>query len=437
MRNTIFWDEKKIKIGDGICINMHEPIEEYQNNSMSFHIGAEILGPILTAFCVWVNSVSENYDYIVFLSREGKTIFEAYKVLYPNETHRLRNLYVSRRSLIVPQLKNVRKYDEFIETLLPLLQDSSIKGLCSLIDDSELLKELEFAGIESDEDILLLEHHQKEVLMKKIEERKELFSYKYNLVKQYLLESIPQGTIAFVDVGWQGTIQKEILKYTKIYSNVGLYLGVRDKYIPNKASPIERRGLFFAPGVNKRNDYIFRFSTDVVELLFSDLEGTTIGYSNNDGVIIPLLDEAECVGENRNKLLEIRNTAFREIEQLRDRFAEYSMDEILQEIMIAFYNFAICPSNKVIHFFDTFKFKYTQTEKLLPSKSAIYYFFHLKEFNSEIHRSGCKIMALKKVFKLSLPYFQILYFLGEFLGVKGRQYWYFNKKKVLEDNTRV
>jgi predicted HAD superfamily hydrolase len=127
-----------------------------------------------------------------------------------------------------------------------------------------------------------------------------LFKKNIHYLKRYLSEQgvLSKGKVGIVDLGWGGTIQKNISHLLQDYPTTelfGYYLGT-NSIITNKNIPNRERSTFF-PGyiISYQNDYQAKKLNGAIPFLESvcgyDKIGTTIAYKENqEGLVVPLFE---------------------------------------------------------------------------------------------------------------------------------------------------
>ncbi len=176
-----------------------------ENNSIEYHIGVEVLGPLLFGFCKYIHEIKEQYNIekLCFLSRDGFIIKKAYELMYPEDKQSISILYVSRLSVILPLLATANNYDEVIKIVLPLLRDSSVGYLAKLCDiDNECFESfIEKINLKKEKRVNDIDSKQKECIYSFIMEKcKDKFSLLYNTFKEYLKQEKFYGNIGIVDI---------------------------------------------------------------------------------------------------------------------------------------------------------------------------------------------------------------------------------------------
>ncbi len=291
--------KKKIQIGRKL---RHRPenfmrriIEE---RSQSLYQPAEELDRTLfqhlspAVFCMAYQSlracVSLGIGRLYFLAREGITLRRVFRCLVDNHPEfapydfQFRTLYCSRSSTVCGQLDPSGDADQLISMVAERSSDFSIDGLFAAWNVSGSASEFGIGNppvISSREELL-------DFLREHPEFCNELIhgiSVERDLLIRYLdQQGVTDGPCAFVDVGWSGTIQRNVQALglgTQIY---GMYIGTNDKFEANNL-----RGLVFSSS-DYRAGAIHK-SAGLTETLLSvsDLP-TTIGYEVKEGEIQPV-----------------------------------------------------------------------------------------------------------------------------------------------------
>ena len=71
-------------------------------------------------------------------------------------------------------------------------------------------------------------------------------------------------------------------------------------------------------------------------------------------------------------------------------------------------NFAVNPTLSDIKMFKDIRYTNINNSNLIETKSIFYYLFHLKKLYLDFRASCCKLMFMKSVLKIKLPYYEIL-----------------------------
>ena len=381
-----------------------------QNNDYFYRFGYEKFGILLYSFSLWLKQElnKRNIKKVFFLSRDGFILKKAFDLI--NDSISTKYLYVSRRSLTVPNLwknsdyktldKNITVSNYFtIETFLKRLGEKPEKY-------SEVIKKYNLnlkdeLNKKSFLDNKNLEEFYNDIKKNIVENSKE----EYKLLKEYLNSNSFYGKIAIVDIGWHGTMQKNLSKMTDGSSTniYGFYLG-QEKIIENAT------GFLFNEFDNPLNKISLAGSFGLFESLFLGNHGSVIKYQYRNNSIDPVLDEYELNNEKQSYEIinNIQNGAI-------DFCREFSKNKFMEKMNYneAFFEGVrqVCtnPSLKDVKNIGQLMFNDTYNQKLVESRSLLYYLFHPSSFKRDFYKSVWKIGFLKRVFKINISYFKFYY----------------------------
>lgn len=420
-RNLLrYWEKNNKNVDNQLLYGrlysfLNNHIEDHKNDAA--HIAYEVLGPMLLGFCTWLNEKikSDKIEKIFFLSREGKILQEAFNILYPQSKIPQTYLYVSRQALIVPLLAEANNFDEMIGMLkvflhVPVLK--TIRILCGL-DQKQFKEKLVCIGLSEETKIHDIPDEEKSKVYHIIQEMGGCeFKQQKRYILKYLAENDFSGNIAIVDIGWAGTMQMSLQQYVEGSGAVlrGYYFGVRNMEKDDYYVCFQRNGYLFESRKNKVFDLMVRFTTEIFEILLLNRTGSVRKYSLEKNRIVPVLADPEYIGKDGDFLGSIQSMALSFINTIKeDAIFKGNLDVPADIPMVAYSYFAVYPRMNTINLFERFHF-FTDGDvrKLLPDHGFFYYIFHYEELKRDLNESLCKIFFLKKVFKLNLPYFEIL-----------------------------
>ena len=243
---------------------------------------ASQLGSTLKGFCSWLKENAKGKS-LFFLSREGWTVGENYKVIYPND-----NVSFIRTSRILLNginiqstediLKEIKKpsldttISEFLNTRFSLTEEEIPKKILPIKDKVQKRKTIE-SIITSDNIFLELSH----LIINRASQKRE------RVLKYYNEKFGNHKNIALVDIGYNGTFRKEISKLypDKIFS--GYYLGTLDK------AGDQDFGYLFQNKKNNNENFNIENNVLFLEYLLSREEGTVLDIDNKNQ---PILDSS-------------------------------------------------------------------------------------------------------------------------------------------------
>ena len=277
--------------------------EQYkEKEKTAYELGSSVIGPVLSLYAAWtcIRMKASGIQRIYPLMREGYllgTLLER-EMEDQNLDFQVHPIYISRKVTYVPSIREINK--EEIENMIGARNLTIRESIALMGLDEENLKEF------SDYfDIRYKETHKIEFkggtlkdvvitafLRKENAERIEQYVKKERKkLVQYLQQEIGDlNKVATIDIGFFGRIQmwmEECLKLEHIPFDMKHFLaiGVTGDKVYNG---INFEGMFGTFSENSNLISIIHRTTDVIEKLISVPEGSTIGYQETDGRIVPV-----------------------------------------------------------------------------------------------------------------------------------------------------
>ncbi|AWB46184.1 hypothetical protein DCC85_19805 [Paenibacillus sp. CAA11] len=309
------------------------PSKDKENLNEFYQLGFEILGPIFTNYIDGLINlvIQKKMTNIFFLAREGYLFIQVYERLKKVKKYSLNELpegtymYISRLSSSLPSV-----YRFGIREIRMGLWKIDPKGLYSILktfnlnpeDFEEYAKVYGFGHMQEPiydplNDIRLHNFIDDYRVQKLIEAQKET---EIDLLKKYLTQLGFFGLrkkAVFVDIGWSGTIQHNIGRAfidDEYFPHLfGYYFGRNFDY---HLRYLMHPKLLFEPGYSydfehfKETDFITEFP-QLFEQAATAPHGSTIGYEEKEGRIIPVLKQE---GEDR-KTEEKQNYIIQQIQK--------------------------------------------------------------------------------------------------------------------------
>ena len=376
-------------------------------------MGYKNFGILLVGFCKWIHDSSkmDNVDYLFFMSRDGYIIKKTYEILYPNE--KVKYLYVSRRSLSLPSMKNSKNIDEILDCIiLPPIFTISIflSNLGFTVEElNNQLSNLNISLTETFKRTSFKKDTRIRTLLKNIYQKILVNAdIQYKNLCLYLNQENFKGKIGIVDIGWHNSIQNLLLKITKNVKISGYYLGIYDNSIvfnnENKAN-----GYLYNYGNNMNMQYKTFSFVSLLESMFLSHEGTTISYIKKNNIIIPILAQYEYINEkvSLNIIENFQNGALCFVED----FINSEFKNIKLNSELCCYNiikFGSKPKTKDINIFGKLSFEnYNKNNIINVNHHFLYYMIHPKYMIKDFYKSGWRVAYLKKLLKIPLPYYSI------------------------------
>lgn len=419
-KHTLFNNKEWLQanlLNNFICKNDYK-------KSVSYDVGYQVLGPMLLGYCFWLKKECEKYDIkkIFFLSREGAILKDGFCNLINVEDYEIEYINISRIAVIRALAITTTNFDELLDLFKSVLKD--VKTLEQLIDVLGLLDckndIYNAVGYTGDIDYDLIDE---DVLYYSIMRfGKAFYSLQNKLFQEYIYGKAGNSSkIAIVDIGWLGTMQRYISHILPKVSLYGFYFAVSDFYDNEVFSKYTREGYVCNYDEWNTKAKFIRFSLSVIESLFMNNEGSTLGYSQGKWGVEPVKDTTEI---DSNFLYEVKETqigALAFVSSISDLYQCF-FDEVEPKVATSIYKeFAIFPNDFSILFFENRKFLDGKKINTIISKhSLIFYLFHFRKFMKDFENSVSKVIWLKSVFKLNFPYYKFLIFLTEKVGLKSR-----------------
>lgn len=417
---SILYKRKKIRnniiendIVDSFLSNNTQSVN---NKSIYYKYGFNYLGILLFSFSDWLKKdiINNNYKKIFFLSRDGFLMKRAFDSIYEDFNAKTHYLYVSRRSLNIPNLWKNPNFESLDKTI-SMSNFFTIKTFINRIglNYDDYKNNIESFNISENEEFSL-KTFKNDVRLKKfynsiVSDVIKNSKSEHKQIIRYFKQEDFVGKIAIVDIGWHGSMQKNIEKICADISNntniMGYYFG-QEKIIENG------NGFLFNELDNPDFKYAIAGSFGFFESLFLAKHGTVLKYSNSNNLIEPVLDKYEFLDEdaNTNIIEEIQDGAI-------DFCKTFSKNKIVMDLDFSSVSFhrikriCVMPTLKEVNLLKNIMFNDTKNEQLIKNESLIYYIFNYKKFISDFYKSVWKMGFLKSTFKIPLPYYKIYKFL--------------------------
>lgn len=377
--------------------------------SRAWCLGYQTFGIFLVGFAKWINlkKTNDNLDNLLFFSRDGYLIMQAYNKIFNENT-----LYfnISRRSCSFPSSSDYK--DLFNNLILPPTFDLEILFKALDLDyqkakvkakllNIDLNKKYTRKSFRSDRSLFKLVECFKKELNDKIVKQKSNF-------KKYLKQKKVQGKVGVVDVGWHCSIQKSLISIIsdKFVNIKGYYAGIYDDAYKFKNGN-SADGYIFEYGNNKNLEYkVFSF-VSLFESFFLAHEGTTIKYTDSSNIIEPILAEYEYSNKDNNLgiISDFQKGALKFVDDYidSDLFGKINLNNSI--CFNSLLELGTNPYKCDINLFENLIFEnYTNNNIINYNHNVFYYLIHLKELKNDFYKSGWRIVFLRKLLKVPLPY---------------------------------
>lgn len=366
------------------------------------NIGNTALGPLLYGFSSWINYISCacNSKNILFLMREGLLLKRAYDIIKSDESIKTSVMYVSRISTTLPSLceaKDLRELLDKVQARRVSFKAKELLSICS-ITDINVNENLELRNINEDEAAIFFNEIKDKLKEKSILSKNNILKY----ISNCNLEDIN----LVVDVGYHGTIQKNLQKLVPSKKFIGAYMG----FLPEKINSIEAKGFYIKSNEDKKL-YDIALSSGLFELLFLATQGTTLEYDNNG---VPII--ADCDNNNRqNRRIYLLQTTALEFVSVLNNLKKVVPIDVRPEEWFSFYSELVRkPSTNLVNSLIGLKFRDGRVENLLPEGERLKLLFNPILVFKRLLDSPCKIFFLKYIYRIKLPYYFVLYWMRKF-----------------------
>lgn len=372
-----------------------------------YNFGYKNLGPLLFGYSEWLYKNCKDKK-LYFLSRDGLIMKKAFDIMYPKS--KTEYIYASRRALIVPSFYNVKKPKEIFSKM-------NLPKEIKLIDLLERLGN-DIFNINEIYNKYNLEVNKKYNLAKLIKSEKfeklmndyfdliiENSKIEYKSMKAYFNKIGLNNNSNIVDIGWYGSMQKALIDSLNIKIN-GYYLGIHTK--ENNISD-DKKGFLFDKDKNlkmSKDEYLYN---SILEFVFSTNHGSAKKFYKNGEVE---LYDYEFKNEVEEEILDsIQKGAL-------DFISAFSESNIKKYILFNEYNSSynfiqnvLYPSYNDSIKLGSLRIKDNGINYIAKPKGLLFYLIHPKDLKRDFSESTWKIGFLKKLFKVKLPYYEIIKYL--------------------------
>lgn len=308
-------------------------------------LGSQMLGPLLVYFMKWLSEqiTWQKDETLLFLMREGSFLQKAWQIYSRYYGINIDNklVFVSRRALLLPAM------EQFSEKELKEVMDSpriSLEEIFQILGIAERedrfipylnVQRKDFDRIKVDEVSLyqavrkyILSERWKPVIEDNIKREREK-------VQKYFQSLHLRKKVATVDIGYQGTIQKrleKIMQDDKICWDHYLLLCNGQMRLQELERSNIRGALGTYCGDGSDLMSVVNRNNRSLELLFLEGCGSTIGYAQEKGGIIPILGKLNWPEKQKQQIENCQQGA---LDYLRlylecPRKKEWSSKELLQ-----------------------------------------------------------------------------------------------------------
>lgn len=420
--DTVYFNKQILMSKDTQSANNYNIVNSFirnnENPNYSFFekVGFEIVGPVLYGYCKWLTQrlKEQRISKVFFLAREGVTLEKAFS-MFQIQGISYHVIRVSRRATALPLLHRAKTLDDILKRITVKRANFTVQNMlesCEL-EQEDIDKIMSEIQSKPQDNIRTLTAEQKDDLFAKAYLFiKEVSKQQEEYIRGYLAQFDFNGKIAVCDVGWHGTIQnalQDIFEENDIY---GYYVGKKKKQAKEK---VKSEAFLFDNDYNKSILSEIMSAPDLFELFFLSTDGSAKKYAKDDsGKYYCVQEKPEQSEKSIKDVIALQNAAFEFVREFK------KLDDVIDVLMnpyvcvAAFSTFINPPSMDTIKQLKDFSFFNIEKHSMVAQHGLGYYILQPKSFIVEFLNNGSKSIFLKSVFKLPLPYIDIIDFLKKF-----------------------
>lgn len=378
------------------------------NKNYFYNIGYELYGPLCLQMSIWINSIAkkEKINNILFCARDMKVMQYIYDMYFHDNKISNNYFYVSRKSTYLPYLYLHQDYKDFINFFPTTVKKVTVSEILNLYNikiknENEVLQNYDLSPdnkyttkelVKNKNFIKLYDEVIKNVINTDGKEQ-------YNCFLNYLYSLNIGKSTALVDLGWRGSTQK-IIDSILGYNIKGIYLGLNDKKYDFKSNE------YWTYLFDGNNNKYFHQVTSIlafIELFFSALHGSTVGYTNNSRKPYIL---GKGANENNADIKNIHNGAIKFANDFI-KYKEYISDSNNKTFADKIIEIGINPTLRQSKNLGKIYTENLSKRQIACPKKTSFYIFHLSTLKNDFLASEWKIGFMKNLFKIKLPYYKI------------------------------
>ena len=384
--------------------NLDRFVYNHTNSSYEYTIGYKCFGPFLYGFSLWLNEKIKCEKEVFFLAREGFIFQKALELMGVNHQG-LKYLLISRRSITGALLwtyDDVKKmiYDLGIDRGIDFEKLASLLLLSGYTEEDGKAQKLKGRCF-SNSDEIVDDQEAFSFISRHFDDIKAMSRIQYNAMEKYFESVGFKGAkdCVIVDIGWVGTMQHYLEKYSRINGDSkkvkGLYLGIHS----NAYREEKKEGFLFDGDDISKQRNLFTF-VGLMESAFSEQEGSVKCYCEKDGSINVERCNYEYDGKDKQKISVLQQGM---LDFVRDMHNSEMKNILTFDPFLSSYNllkFGNYPSKKELIFFKELSFcddSYNLASEVGSKRLS------LREFKDGFMNSIWKTAYLKCMFGIWFP----------------------------------
>lgn len=380
-------------------------------------IGYEIVGPILYGYSLWLKGQAKkrNINKLFFLAREGSFLRKAFNIIDGGHTYN-RLIRVSRKATSLPLLYKAKNVNELLDIINTTKANFTIrKMLVSMhFPEQKIKKILEESHLGEEYEVSDLTGEQKGKFFDLLKPEIDIISKQQeDYIKGYLRRFDFSDDLGLCDVGWHGTIQQHLQSIFKSKRIEGFYIGKKDK---EKDKKVLSEAYLFSNSLNTDIQGEIMSAPDLFELFFLSTDGSTLAYDfdKEKGSYYCVQADPEQTPENAKDIIMLQSAALKFLNDFKFLREKLNISLTPYVSTAAYSSFINSPSLKTINALKNFSFLNVVSHSLVAEHNIFFYMVRPRIFMDEFLNSGSKVIFLKSVFKIQLPYVKLIKLMRKF-----------------------
>ena len=193
----------------------------------------------------------------------------------------------------------------------------------------------------------------------------------------------------------------------------GFYIGKKDK---EKDKKVLSEAYLFSNSLNTDIQGEIMSAPDLFELFFLSTDGSTLAYDfdKEKGSYYCVQADPEQTPENAKDIIMLQSAALKFLNDFKFLREKLNISLTPYVSTAAYSSFINSPSLKTINALKNFSFLNVVSHSLVAEHNIFFYMVRPRIFMDEFLNSGSKVIFLKSVFKIQLPYVKLIKLMRKF-----------------------